>query len=274
MSNRIHILFIIILISAIGVFYFLTIREGHAWGGDFSLYIHHAKNIAEGLDYEDTGYIYNLYNPSLGPKTYPPIFPLLLAPFYKLYGLNLTAMKIEVIIMFLFFLFVYYMIFKHELPYKYLVMMIVLVGFNPYFWNFKDNVLSDIPFLMWTYLSLFFILKANQSKQSPRIQLLYSMFAGLLIYLSYGTRSIGIVFIPCLFIHDLIRYKRLTKYTIRATLIFVFLLVLQTVFLHSDRSYFDQFTIDLRNILDNLISYALSLTVLLDNGYSSIFIRK
>jgi len=28
------------------------------------MYIHHAKNIAEGIDYKDTGYI---YNPALSP---------------------------------------------------------------------------------------------------------------------------------------------------------------------------------------------------------------
>ena len=35
------------LIALIGVFYLATIREGHRWGDDFSLYILHAKNIAE-----------------------------------------------------------------------------------------------------------------------------------------------------------------------------------------------------------------------------------
>lgn len=270
-SSKIHTLFIIIIISVIGVFYLLTIREGHNWGGDFSMYVHHAKNIAEGIDYKDTGYIYNPSRPSLGPKTYPPIFPLLLLPIYKWFGLNFTAMKIEIIIMFLIFLIIYFLIFKNGLPFKSLVITIVLIGCNPYFWDFKDNVLADIPFLLWTYISLFFILQAYQSNKSQRIQLLYSMYVGLFIYLSYGTRSIGIVFIPCLFIHDIIRYKKPTQFTIIATLIFVFFMVLQTVSLHSDRSYFDQLTVDPKIILRNIFSYAKSLAVLWDNGYSRIF---
>jgi len=57
----------------IGFIYITTIREGHNWGGDFSMYIHHAKNIAEGKSYQDTGYLYNPLNPSIGPKTYPPV---------------------------------------------------------------------------------------------------------------------------------------------------------------------------------------------------------
>ena len=33
------------------MFYLATIREGHAWGDDFSMYIRHAQNIARGEPY-------------------------------------------------------------------------------------------------------------------------------------------------------------------------------------------------------------------------------
>ena len=41
------------------MFYLATIREGHDWGDDFSMYIRHAQNIAHGEPYAETGYIYN-----------------------------------------------------------------------------------------------------------------------------------------------------------------------------------------------------------------------
>ena len=56
------------VILSLCLFYFLTIRDGHNWGGDFSMYIHHAKNIVDGTKYQDTGYIYNPSYPSLSPK--------------------------------------------------------------------------------------------------------------------------------------------------------------------------------------------------------------
>ena len=70
--------------ALIGLFYLATIRPGHAWGDDFAQYIHHARNLATGVPYAATGYIYNPYNPTIGPRTYPPGFPLLLAPVVKL----------------------------------------------------------------------------------------------------------------------------------------------------------------------------------------------
>ena len=63
-SNKTKILIIAIIIIMTGLFYLLTIREGHNWGGDFSAYIHHAKNIAEGSNYKDIGYIYNPFRPA------------------------------------------------------------------------------------------------------------------------------------------------------------------------------------------------------------------
>src|SRR5690349_7572200 len=61
------------LLVLIGLFHALTLRPGHDWGDDFAQYIHHAKNIALGIDYNQTGYIWNPSFPMLGPQTYPPV---------------------------------------------------------------------------------------------------------------------------------------------------------------------------------------------------------
>src|SRR3990172_9966583 len=123
---------VISLILAIGIFYFMTIRDGHDWGSDFAMYIHHAKNIVEGEKYSDTGYIYNPDNP-ISPRTYPPLFPIILAPVYKWYGLDLNLMKAEVTLFFLFWLYVIFLLFKDDLPYNYLMALIAIIGLNPFF---------------------------------------------------------------------------------------------------------------------------------------------
>jgi len=89
------------------VFHIATIRSGHLWEGDFALYTAHAINIANGLPFADTGYIFNPENPFLAPKSYPPVFPMFLAPVYKLFGLNLYAIKIANILAFALFLLVF-----------------------------------------------------------------------------------------------------------------------------------------------------------------------
>jgi hypothetical protein len=178
--------------------------------------------------------------------------------------------KAEIVLIFLIFLLVFYLIFRSELPFQYSAAMIALIGFNPFFWDFKDKVVSDIPFTLFVYFSLSLIHQAYQSGKLPKSQLRYAILVGLFIYLSYGTRSIGIVLIPSLLIYDIVRSRRPTRFSVTVTFLFVLFMMSQTIFLHSDGSYFDQFAINLKVILHNLFWYATRLSILWDNGHSRV----
>ncbi len=228
------------MILFIGIFYLTTIRQGHNWGDDFSMYIKHAINICEGKPYQETGYI---YIPSrLSPKSYPPIFPLLLAPIYKVFGLNLTAMKVELIIIFLISLLIIFLNFYQYLGYYYSAIMLLIISFSPYFWDFKDNILSDLPFLLFTYLILYKTNKLYSIKSRFPSHLYYGIFLGILIYIAYGIRTIGIVFIPTIFIYDLIKNNKITVTTISAIISSLLFILLQN-YLFGSQSYADQLSI-------------------------------
>ncbi|MFC1704475.1 glycosyltransferase family 39 protein, partial [Candidatus Omnitrophota bacterium] len=130
-----------------------------------AMYIHHAKNIAQGKDFSDTGYIFNPSNP-IAPRSFPPVLPLLLAPIYALFGLNLTAMKIVVISFFLVSLYIMFLLFKDSLSSKYAYLLIALVGFHHYLWNFRNNILSDLPFLFFVFLSILLMYRRAQPHKS------------------------------------------------------------------------------------------------------------
>ena len=119
------------LVGVITIFYLTTIRRGHVWGDDQAQYLHHAKNIVQGLKYDDTGYL--LCPTSLNPKMYPPVFPLLLAPLYHWYGLTLTPMKIECVVFFSIALYLVYFLLKNEGSERLALATVALVGFCPYF---------------------------------------------------------------------------------------------------------------------------------------------
>jgi hypothetical protein len=105
----------VVILTAIAVFYLVTIRAGQRWGDDFSMYILHARNIVQGSNYQDTGYLYDPFTAVIGPRFYPPVFPLALAPLYALFGLNLTSMKVEVICFFISFI-CFYLAFRMSCP--------------------------------------------------------------------------------------------------------------------------------------------------------------
>ena len=266
-SNKSYLLLGFILLS-IGIFYIATIRDGHDWGGDFSMYIHHAKNIAQGIDYQNTGYIYNPSFPYWGPKIYPPIFPILLSPLYYLYGLNLTAMKIEIILIFLISLLIIFQLFKNELSFKYALIIVSIIGFNPYLWDFKDNILSDIPFLFFLYSCLLLIQRRSHPSALIKTQPAYAVLVGLSIYFSIGTRTIGVVLIPCLLMADYIKFNKLNRFTTIAVATSILLIILQGLILPGNSSYLDQFFLNPETILHNLDRYTESLFVIWANGYS------
>lgn len=260
---------VLLIILAVGTCYLITIREGHDWGGDFSMYIHHAKNLAEGNHYDNTGYVYNPSNPFLGPKTYPPIFPLILSPIYKSFGLNLTAMKVVVILFFLASLWIFFLAFTHELSFEYVLAIIIVIAFNPYFWSAKDKILSDIPFLFFAYVSLFFIYKIYDAKPSLGYHTLYAILLGCSIYLSYGTRSVGLVLIGSFLIHDTIRHRRISEFAIITFLTFISFGILQNTLLHNDSSYVDAFRLSTYSLISQTAYwYVKSLRLLWENGYS------
>lgn len=270
MSSGIKNLIIVTIIVMIGAFYVSTIRQGHDWGGDFSMYIQHAKNIAEGIDYKDTKYLYNPFYPGCGPKTYPPVFPLMLSGVYKVFGLNLTAMKVEVIFAFLIFLFIFYLVIKNDFSFYHSAVILSAIGLNPFFWNFKDNVLSDLPFLLFVYLVLFLIYRAPKNHKSAVSSAVYGILAGFLVYLCSGTRAMGFMLI-FLLIYDAVKLKRPLPYSIIASFVFLFLTVLQTIFLHSDAGYFRELSrFNIINVLHNISLYGSTLSLLLDNGCSKV----
>ena len=260
----------LLVIIAVGAFYLSTIRQGHGWGDDFGMYINHARNIAEGKAYADTGYV---YNPRfiIGPKTYPPTLPLLLAPAYKVWGLNLMAMKVVVILLFLLALMAIHLAFRNELRWPYLTALVALVGFNPQFWAFKDNILSDLPFLLFTYLSFYLIHEAYRDGHGRASQIIYALLICVSIYLAYGTRSIGLVLIPCLVVYHVIKSRRLSLLGVLILPLTVAFIYFQTRSVPIYSAYFDQLGINGMNVaLAHCREYGQYLSEFWINGYSKV----
>jgi len=231
------------------------------------LYIHHAKNIVMGKNYSDTGYIFNPLNPSLSPKTYPPFFPVLLTPIYYFYGLNFHIMKLEIIFFFLLFLYSVYFYFRDYIDTEFSVLLIFLIGFNYWFWDFKDRILSDIPFAFLTFLSLSLLIKVYQKSGNNRKVLSLSTLTGFLIYLCFTTRTIGFVLIPVVITYDFITEKNITTKTMIISIIFILLYSFQLLVLPNDLSYFKQFNFCFDTIINHIVYYALTLAFFWRNGY-------
>jgi len=266
-SEKSRRLFVVALLAAIGAIHFCSLRRGHDWGGDFAMYVSHARNLAQGIPYAETGYIYNPAYATIGPPTYPPVCPLLLVPAYMLYGLNLEVMKLVMLASLVFFLLFVFLSFRRELPFWHTTVIVVLVGLNRCSLGDVNSIGSDLPFVAVLYLTIFIIQKAYEGAAADPPRRGYLLLAAVLIPIAYGTRTLGILLLPSLLLYDLLRYRRITRSAVLVTVVFLAAALAQSMLLHSDASYFDQYDVGPGVFLHNAAGYAAEFAAFWHNGY-------
>ncbi len=248
---------VLILIS--GLLLFLEIKDGHSWDSDFAMYVGQAKGLIDG-GLKDL-YFDNLFTRThsvhpFGPLFYPFGQPLLLAPIYGLFGLNFLAFKYYLALFAIGTIpFLYRIIsplFKNQ---GYTYALIACFFFNPDFIKGSDLVLSDYPYLFFSFWALSRFNSQSSSKDG--------IILGVLIFFSYLIRDVGLLLIPSLMIFQLAhsdpssRFKLdLRKILPYATFITAFLvhLLVQIRFpsKHFERIWEGQ---GLESILGNILFY-------------------
>jgi 4-amino-4-deoxy-L-arabinose transferase-like glycosyltransferase len=234
------------------------LREGHIWGDDFAIYLAHAKNIVEGHSYADTGYIFNPAVAIYSPTNYPPVFPLLLAPLYSLFGMSLMPMKIEQVIFFVFTLLLVYIMWRRQLGSGYTLVLIVILGFNPVFWSAKETIVSDVPFLFFFYL---FVVVVRWNPQRPNYIWLRALLIGTALYLNIGTRSVGVALVPGFLLYEAMQNKRIRRSTWIALTFCATAMIVQSHFVRAmPLSYLQQaHVITPTTIILNVLAYSRAL---------------
>ncbi|MBD3349209.1 MAG: hypothetical protein GF400_08465 [Candidatus Eisenbacteria bacterium] len=271
-----------LVVLAIAIFFLATIREGTEGGDDDAMYILHARNIVSGAPYAETGYILNPNYPGLGPESYPPGYPLLLAPLYAWQGLDLRAMKIQSAIFFIAFLAAYFALVRRHLRYRWAMLALVATGLSPIFWAHKDNVSSDFAFLLFVFagLSLFEwhgkernrgaagpvrgLGEENRAEAGP----VRALAVSALLWFAAAVRSIGLVAIPAVIAADLIRLRTMRRFTVLVAVLTAALALAQAMLFPGSGSYLERvWPIDPGVVWYNALKYATAATGIWSNGY-------
>jgi hypothetical protein len=185
----------------------LTLRPGHPWTGDFALYIAHAINIVQGVDYHATGYLYNPQYAEVGPPSYPPVAPLILAGVQRLFGLDWWAMKAALYGFWIAALALIYLLHARVLDPRQALVLTAVVAGSPYLWQLREEIGSEFPFLVFLYAALLLI-DTDVGRSGPR-RVAKIVAQALLFYLCYATRTVGIILVPVLLTRDLL-HRRLS----------------------------------------------------------------
>jgi hypothetical protein len=184
----------ILCASALVAFALLT--RGHDWGDDFAAYILQAKSVVEHGREEfirRSAFTIEHSSITIGPVVYPWGYPLLLAPFYWVAGLDLVALKLPGLALFIGFLCCTYFMFGGRLSRGDRVVVVLVFAFSPAFLGCVDQVLSDVPFAFFACLTLGLIIR--QSAANGRAAIVRGVAVGVSAAAALMVRTIGIALI-------------------------------------------------------------------------------
>ena len=237
---------------------FFTLTRGHPWWDDFAGYLLQAKSI---LTWTMGDFIrqssFTIENSSYppGPVAYPWGFPLLLAPVYALFGLNPLALKLVGLFFYAVFLVSLFFLARRRLSEGEALLLSGVLGFLPAMIAANDLILSDIPFLAVSTISLVLI------DRLPGKNILTGMLTGAAIFTAFFLRSNGVLLLAPLLLALILAnwpdWLNGLKQTVPALLSFASLAILQAlIFPGGQASYFSHFNMfSPQRLVDNFLYY-------------------
>jgi hypothetical protein len=250
--------------------YLLTLTPGHVFfNDDFAGYVLHATNLVEGRPYTAINYVPNLHLKSLAPPNgYPPVYPMILAPVYRVWGLNLRALKAATVLCFGIFLVIFARLATPKLPLWLLLFALLFIGCNPIFWEQRDYILSEFPYLMFSFGTLLVIQNTYKNLSHSELRLGTVLLLSAVLYCAYGTRTIGISLLGALILADLAKFKRPSRFLLAVVACTVALIVAQTVLITSPKGYVSAVQFSWATIYANALFYGKTLSYVWQNGFS------
>jgi len=183
-----------------------TLTRGHEWGDDFASYIMQAQSILNGRTHEFVEHnTFTIYESSIqiGPVAYPWGYPLILTPTLIFKGIHPLTLKLPGLFFFIGFLICLYLLTNNRLTQTEALLLMALFAFNPVLVKFLDQILSDIPFLFFIFLTLLLITDPKLEQSSSKYIVL-----GTVIFFTFFIRTTGIILLASFLVYQVVRFYR------------------------------------------------------------------
>ncbi len=202
---------LIAFLVCVGVYVFFTLKtlhSGHNWGGDFALYISQADAIVnETTDRlaEKSNYSCEHSYYRMNPDVYPPGYPIMLSTAVAFYGVNLYALKwLNVCCYVLTLLFVFLFVRKHLGDIEGIIVSALLATLLAFI-HFGNNLLADIPLMMWVWLAVW--LYHSKAQKNSWFYFLLGVICGI----AHVTKSLSISLFLAFVVAEVNTYYLLAK---------------------------------------------------------------
>lgn len=189
----------VVLVFLLGAIALINHFSGHDWGGDFALYMRQAKalaigNIGEVLS-DNRFSVDNSGWHTFSPYSYPWGWPLLIAPLYAVFGLNYEVFKFVEVLAFCLFLSTFFILVRRRAGTLPATLLTLLFGLSPIYIGGTGTVLSDIPYLGFVGLSLWWMDRCRMRGLIEGASRNELIVMGLLLVYTYNIRREGITLV-------------------------------------------------------------------------------
>ena len=195
-------LFLLGLVIAVSTLLgFLLLTRDHGWGDDFAAYIMQAQSIAAGKMQEyvaSNAFTMAEASRLIGPVTYPWGFPLLLAPVYAVFGLKVVALKLVSTFFHALFVVAFFLLARTRLRDREALVLAAVLGFNPALLQAQNEILADIPFLLFSTLGLWLIERFVNQGARDHMDVVPAVAIGCVVFLAVFIRGNGLLLLLAL----------------------------------------------------------------------------
>ena len=226
-----------------------------ALGTDWAMYVMHARNLVTGHPYAETGYIVQPEVVLHGAATYPSGYPLLLAPFYAVFGFNMRVFKLLNDVLLILSLWPVFLFARRTLAPVASLLLIVAAGCSLSYMGLEDMIGSDAPYQLWSFLVLVLILQIYDRGWNQTAPWKWGAVSGLLIAGAYLIRPIGVALLIAVAAMEIVRRRRPTAFLGAALASFVPLVLLNNLLFHKDAGYSSQFVLSPLSMVSHLLTY-------------------
>jgi len=201
MNKTVTLIIFIVIVGLSGLMMLGILTNHEDWGADYAGFISQAKSIIEGSprDYlESNRFTIEQSSEPMGPVAYPWGYPLLLAPIYRLFGLNYLALKSVAAISYLLLLVVMWYVFRKSHSPFWFLLLVSLFAFNSRMLAYTNEIYSDLPFLLLSTISVWLIQEIIVHDKRIFSSLADYILIGITITTAFLIRTNGILLLATL----------------------------------------------------------------------------
>ncbi|MBK9969508.1 MAG: hypothetical protein IPP16_01785 [Acidimicrobiaceae bacterium] len=194
---------VLVVAAAVGLH-----RTGHAWGDDFTLYLRQGQSLLDGnigqVVADNHFNVDNGARPGFSPYVYPWGFPMLMAPFLRMFGLDFAKLKLVEVACFVVFLWGFHAVVRRRMHRWLAFATVASVGTTLAYLVHTDKLVSEFPYMAGVGLTLWWLDRLRHEQPLDAASRGQLVTLGLMAMCVFNVRREGLALIAAIAVAQLL----------------------------------------------------------------------